>query len=43
MAEKIEPKARNINQIVEHWLPWQDSEADTVRPKTSGPSKASTS
>lgn len=31
MVAKIQPKARNINQIVEHWLPWQDSEADTVR------------
>jgi sugar phosphate isomerase/epimerase len=31
MAEKIKPKTRNINQIVEHWLPWQDSEAETIR------------
>ncbi len=31
MAGKFQPKERNINQIVEHWLPWQDSEADTVR------------
>jgi hypothetical protein len=22
---------RNINQIVEHWLPWQDNEAETIR------------
>ena len=31
MAEKIRPHERNINQIVEHWLPWQDNEADTIR------------
>lgn len=31
MVEKIQPKERNINQIVEHWLPWQDSEAETIR------------
>ncbi|WP_284990435.1 TIM barrel protein [Arthrobacter sp. efr-133-TYG-120] len=31
MAGKIQPSQRNINQIVEHWLPWQDSEADTIR------------
>ncbi|WP_423183178.1 sugar phosphate isomerase/epimerase family protein [Arthrobacter sp. NyZ413] len=31
MAEKIQPKQRNINQIVEHWLPWQDTETDTIR------------
>ncbi|MGN7202327.1 sugar phosphate isomerase/epimerase family protein [Arthrobacter sp. SAFR-044] len=31
MAGKIRPHERNINQIVEHWLPWQDSEAETIR------------
>ena len=31
MAGKLQPKERNINQIVEHWLPWQDSEDETVR------------
>ncbi|MFJ6537330.1 sugar phosphate isomerase/epimerase family protein [Paenarthrobacter sp. NPDC091711] len=31
MVEKIQPKERHINQIVEHWLPWQDSEAETIR------------
>ncbi|MCP1412081.1 sugar phosphate isomerase/epimerase [Paenarthrobacter sp. A20] len=31
MVEKIQPKERNINQIVEHWLPWKDSEAETIR------------
>ncbi|TDT81894.1 sugar phosphate isomerase/epimerase [Arthrobacter sp. AG258] len=31
MVEKIRPHERNINQIVEHWLPWQDTEADTIR------------
>ncbi|MGP0221454.1 sugar phosphate isomerase/epimerase family protein [Paenarthrobacter sp. NCHU4564] len=31
MVGKIQPKTRNINQIVEHWLPWQDSEAETIR------------
>jgi len=31
MVEKIQPKERNINQIVEHWLPWQDSEDETIR------------
>ncbi|MCP2046502.1 UNVERIFIED_ORG: sugar phosphate isomerase/epimerase [Paenarthrobacter nicotinovorans] len=31
MVGKIQPKERHINQIVEHWLPWQDSEAETIR------------
>ncbi|MGK3955494.1 sugar phosphate isomerase/epimerase family protein [Arthrobacter sp. R4] len=31
MVSKFAPHQRNINQIVEHWLPWQDSEADTIR------------
>jgi hypothetical protein len=31
MVKKIRPKERNINQIVEHWLPWQDSEDETIR------------
>ncbi|MCY1244382.1 Xylose isomerase-like TIM barrel [compost metagenome] len=31
MAGKFQPTERNINQIVEHWLPWQDSEAETIR------------
>lgn len=31
MVRKIQPQQRNINQIVEHWLPWQDSEAETIR------------
>jgi 3-oxoisoapionate decarboxylase len=31
MVSKFQPHERNINQIVEHWLPWQDSEADTIR------------
>jgi sugar phosphate isomerase/epimerase len=31
LVAKVQPKERNINQIVEHWLPWQDTEADTVR------------
>ncbi|MFD0043624.1 sugar phosphate isomerase/epimerase family protein [Pseudarthrobacter scleromae] len=31
MTEKIRPNQRNINQIVEHWLPWQETEAGTIR------------
>lgn len=31
MVGKLQPKERNINQIVEHWLPWQDSEEETLR------------
>jgi sugar phosphate isomerase/epimerase len=31
MITKFQPHQRNINQIVEHWLPWQDSEAETIR------------
>jgi sugar phosphate isomerase/epimerase len=31
MAGKLQPKERNINQIIEHWLPWQDSEEETIR------------
>ncbi len=43
MAGKLQPKERNINQIVEHWLPWQDSEDEPSASRTSGPSKASIS
>lgn len=31
MARKIQPQQRSINQIVEHWLPWQDTEDETIR------------
>jgi sugar phosphate isomerase/epimerase len=31
MVSTFQPHQRNINQIVEHWLPWQDSEAETIR------------
>ncbi|MFJ6158596.1 sugar phosphate isomerase/epimerase family protein [Pseudarthrobacter sp. NPDC092184] len=31
MISTIQPHQRNINQIVEHWLPWQDTELDTIR------------
>lgn len=31
MAGRLQPKERNINQIIEHWLPWQDSEDETIR------------
>lgn len=31
MVRKLQPHQRNINQIVEHWLPWQDSEDETIR------------
>jgi sugar phosphate isomerase/epimerase len=31
MVRKIRPHQRSINQIIEHWLPWQDSETETVR------------
>ncbi|MDN4609879.1 sugar phosphate isomerase/epimerase family protein [Arthrobacter burdickii] len=31
MVRAVQPHQRNINQIVEHWLPWQDSEAETIR------------
>ena len=31
MARKLQPKERNINQIIEHWLPWQASEEETIR------------
>ncbi|MCG2622898.1 sugar phosphate isomerase/epimerase [Arthrobacter sp. I2-34] len=31
MVRKLQPQERNINQIVEHWLPRQDSEAETIR------------
>jgi sugar phosphate isomerase/epimerase len=30
MVDAIRPNDRNINQIIEHWLPWQDDEASTV-------------
>ncbi|WGW11546.1 TIM barrel protein [Saxibacter everestensis] len=31
MAAAIQPAARDINQIIEHWLPWQGSEQETIR------------
>lgn len=31
MLRDLDPAARGINQIVEHWLPWQDDEETTVR------------
>ncbi|NKX49675.1 TIM barrel protein [Arthrobacter deserti] len=31
MVRKLQPGERNINQIIEHWLPWQDSGEETVR------------
>ncbi|ASN19955.1 sugar phosphate isomerase/epimerase family protein [Arthrobacter sp. YN] len=31
MVSKFQPHQRKINQIVEHWLPWQDTEAETIR------------
>jgi 3-oxoisoapionate decarboxylase len=31
LYEKVRPAERGISQIVEHWLPWQDDEATTIR------------
>lgn len=31
MIEKVDPEARGINQVVEHWLTWQEDYATTVR------------
>lgn len=31
MINRVQPFARNINQVVEHWLPWTDSFAETAR------------
>jgi sugar phosphate isomerase/epimerase len=31
MVQTIRPEEKNINQIIEHWLPWQDSEEETIR------------
>ncbi|HEY8294103.1 MAG TPA: TIM barrel protein [Micrococcaceae bacterium] len=31
MLRSIRPHARDINQIVEHWLPWQGTEEETLR------------
>ncbi len=30
MVEVVRPEERGINQIIEHWLPWQGSSADTI-------------
>jgi len=30
-AETVRPHERGINQIIEHWLPWQDSFEETAR------------
>lgn len=31
MIETVQPEARGINQIIEHWLPWQGSFDETSR------------
>jgi 3-oxoisoapionate decarboxylase len=31
LYETVRPAERGISQIVEHWLPWQDDEATTLR------------
>ena len=31
MIEKVDPEARGVNQVVEHWLTWQEDYATTVR------------
>ena len=31
MVQAIRPQTRDINQIVEHWLPWQGTEEETLR------------
>jgi sugar phosphate isomerase/epimerase len=31
MVGAIRPHERGINQIIEHWLPWQGDEATTIR------------
>ena len=30
MIDKIKPAERGISQIIEHWLPWQGTEAETL-------------
>jgi 3-oxoisoapionate decarboxylase len=30
MIETVRPDQRNINQIIEHWLPWQGDSASTI-------------
>ena len=31
MIERVQPEARGINQVIEHWLPWQGTSAETCR------------
>jgi sugar phosphate isomerase/epimerase len=31
MIEKVDPQARGINQVIEHWLTWQDDYEKTAR------------
>ena len=31
LLETVRPRERGINEIVEHWLPWQDDTETTVR------------
>jgi sugar phosphate isomerase/epimerase len=31
MAAAIRPAEKNLNQIIEHWLPWQGSPEETIR------------
>ncbi len=30
MIETVRPDERSINQIIEHWLPWQGDSATTI-------------
>lgn len=31
IIERVQPATRGINQIIEHWLPWQGTSAETCR------------
>jgi hypothetical protein len=31
MIDVVQPEQRGINQIIEHWLPWQGDSATTIR------------
>lgn len=31
MVEQIRPEERHINQVIEHWLPWTNDAAETIR------------
>ena len=41
LLETVRPRERGINEIVEHWLPWQGDAETTIQPSGNGPAPPS--